>query len=191
VPRVFILSPAQCGGERARLLARDGATFALAQRLAAGAASLGEVMAFLSGLYFRGKRAYASAFANPPARCEGAWVITPAAGLVPLEAPVSRAHLAAFGEVPIRLDEPRYVDPLLVTSLDLARRLGRTEVVLLGSLATPKYTAPLVEVFGHRLRFPACFIGRGDMSRGSVMLKAARAGVELEYARVAGPNGRS
>jgi len=166
------------------MLARDGASFELAQRLALGQATLGEVMAFLSGLYFRGKRTYASAFGNPPPACEGAWVITPAAGLVRLESPLSRAQLAAFGEVPIRLDEPRYLEPLLATSYELARCLGRAEVVLLDSLATPKYTAPLGDVFGRRLRFPTCFVGRGDMSRGSVLLKAARTQLELEYSPV-------
>ena len=61
--RVFLLSPASCHGERARLLLRDEACFDLALRLRGEGAPLGEVFSFLSGLYFRGKLAYARAFA--------------------------------------------------------------------------------------------------------------------------------
>jgi len=42
----------------------------------------------------------------------------------------------------------------------------------------------LGEIFGDRLVSPVAFVGLGDMSRGSIMLKAARAGVELPYAAV-------
>jgi hypothetical protein len=51
--------PAHCGGKRALMLTRPGATFELARQVRIGAASLGEVFAFCSGLYFRGKIAYA------------------------------------------------------------------------------------------------------------------------------------
>ena len=54
-------------------------------------------------------------------------------------------------------------------------------IVLLGSVATDKYVEPLLAVFGPRLLFPAEFAGRGDMSRGGLMLRAARTGVELGY----------
>jgi hypothetical protein len=59
-------------------------------------------------------------------------------------------------------------------------------VVLLGSIATGKYTSALLEVFGRRLLFPAAFVGRGDMSRGGLLLRAARSGEELSYIPVAG-----
>jgi hypothetical protein len=42
-----------------------------------------------------------------------------------------------------------------------------------------------MDLFGDRLVFPREFIGRGDMSRGGLMLRAVRAGVELEYASIA------
>ena len=63
-------------------------------------------------------------------------------------------------------------------------------VVLLGSIATSKYVEPLLEVFGDRLLFPAEFVGRGDMSRGGLMLRSARAGAELTYVPVAGATRR-
>ncbi len=68
--RVYLLSPAHSGGKRADLLMRDGADFELARRLrGADEVPLGEIFAFMSGLYFRGKLAYANAFARPlPAR---------------------------------------------------------------------------------------------------------------------------
>jgi hypothetical protein len=58
--------------------------------------------------------------------------------------------------------------------------------VLLGSVATEKYVRPLTMVFGDHLLFPPDFVGRGDMSRGALMLKAAREGRELAYAPVEG-----
>ena len=56
----------------------------------------------------------------------------------------------------------------------------------MGSIATGKYVDVLERVFGERLLFPAEFVGRGDMSRGGMMLRAARAGEELEYRPIAG-----
>ncbi len=67
-PRVFLLSPAFAGGQRARLLLNKSAQFDLARRLrSTNPPTLGEVFAFLSGLYFRGKLAYAQAFTPPRA----------------------------------------------------------------------------------------------------------------------------
>jgi len=65
--RVFLLSPANCGGVRAKMVVSPSAQFALAQQLrAAGGAQLGDVFSFVSGLYFRGKLAYARRFAAAP-----------------------------------------------------------------------------------------------------------------------------
>jgi hypothetical protein len=58
--------------------------------------------------------------------------------------------------------------------------------VLLGSIATGKYVDVLLEVIGERLLFPTDFVGRGDMSRGALLLRAARDGKELIYEPVAG-----
>jgi hypothetical protein len=52
--RVFLLSPAHSAGLRAKLLTRRGASFELARRVQIGDATLGEVFAFCSGLYFLG-----------------------------------------------------------------------------------------------------------------------------------------
>ena len=52
-------------------------------------------------------------------------------------------------------------------------------VVLLGSIASPKYVDVLQDIFGARLLFPADFVGRGDMSRGGLMLRSVSAAEEL------------
>ena len=91
--RIFLLSPAHCGGLRARMVLSERASFDLAQRVRAGAgAPLGEVFSFLSGLYFRGKLAYARAFASPADGRSGVFVITPTDGLRPASARASRSR---------------------------------------------------------------------------------------------------
>jgi hypothetical protein len=184
---VFLLSPANSGGERMALVLSPRARFALAHRVQGEGAPIGEVFRFASGLYFRGKLAYAEAFARPPRGVPGALVIAPGAGLVPADAPVRADDLRTFGAVPVDAADPRFRAPLERDALALAGRLGdRGEAVLLGSIASDKYVAPLLGVLGARLLFPVDFIGRGDMSRGGLMLRAARAGVELVYAQVQG-----
>lgn len=186
--RVFLLSPAQCNGLRARLLLSERAAFPLARMLRAGAAPLGEVFTFLSGLYFRGKLAYAHAFAAPPPGLSGGvLVITPAAGLQPPEAPVTRGTVQRFARVDIARGGPQFRRPLLADARALAARLGPgDEVVLLGSIASPKYVDVLASVFGARLCFPPDFVGRGDMSRGGLLLRCAAQGRELPYVPVVG-----
>jgi len=183
--RIFILSPAHCGGRRAQVLLRNTANFPLARRFRDGPpVSLGEAFTFLSGLYFRGKLAYASQFARPPAGVAGVQVITTNRGLLDADTPVGIEDLRAFGGVDIRPDERRYREPL---ERDLARLAAAPglELVLLGSVATGKYVDVLLDVVGERLLFPAEFVGRGDMSRGALLLRAAREQVELVYEPVA------
>ena len=48
-------------------------------------------------------------------------------------------------------------------------------VVLLGSVATGKYVDLLAAALGARLHYPPTFIGRGDMSRGGLLLRSAAA----------------
>src|SRR5687767_3585689 len=111
--RIFLLSPAYCGGRRAQLVFREGATFEMARALrAADGAPLGEVFAFLSGLYFRGKLAYSRKFALPPRGRPGALVITPTRGLVDAETRIGLADLEEFASVDIHEDDPRYRTPL-------------------------------------------------------------------------------
>ena len=186
--RIFLLSPAHCGGERANLLFREGADFDLARRVRRPpGVPLGEVFSFLSGLYFRGKLAYAQAFAVPPAGLTGVYVITPNEGLRPADELVDLARLRRFAQVDIDADDARYHRPLRRDARRLAAVLGRgDEVVLLGSVATGKYVDPLTDAFGERLHFPGDFVGRGDMSRGGLLLRSVREGRELDYLPVAG-----
>jgi hypothetical protein len=178
--RVFLLSPAHSGGKRAALLKRPGATFELARQVQIGAATLGDVFAFCSGLYFRGKLAYARHFASPPEGVSGVQIITPSRGLVPPETSVGIRELEEFAGVSVDSNEERFTTPLREAATTLARR-GDCEVVLLGSIATGKYLDTLLPVVGERLLFPAEFVGRGDMSRGALLLRAAAANAELRY----------
>jgi hypothetical protein len=188
---VFILSPAHLGGERARILLREEAAFELATRVRSRAgAPVGEIFAFLSGLYFRGKLAYAAAFGAAPAGMAKAWVITSNRGLVTVDTPFDRRALLRLGTVDIDERDPRYTKPLARDAHALAGQLDGAQVVLLGSLATGKYVEVLRDAFGERLCYPTPFVGLGDMSRGALMLRAARDGVELPYASmVAEPTG--
>ena len=181
--RIFLLSPAHCGGERARLVLNDRAAFDLARRVRGGAgAPIGEVFSFFSGLYFRGKLAYARAFARPPHGGVGIYVITPTEGLRPADEPVDLDRLRRFASVDIAGDDPRYRTPIDRDARRLAEGIETDgEVILLGSIATGKYVEPLMAALGERLRFPLDFVGRGDMSRGGLLLRCARAGTELTY----------
>src|SRR5664279_2268401 len=186
--RTFLLSPAYAGGERARMIMSERAQFDLARRLrSADHPSLGEVFTFLSGLYFRGKLAYANVFARPAPRMSGVLVVTPTRGLVPAEAPIGIEGLREFGTVDIDEGDPRYRDPLERDVKKLAKKMTTTcEVVLLGSIATGKYVDVLLAHLGDRLRFPADFVGRGDMSRGGLLLRCAVDRNELPYISLAG-----
>lgn len=167
------------------MLLRGDAQFDLATRLKNGLASIGEVYAFISGLYFRGKAAYVSAFSAPPQGVPPAVIIVPGIGLVPQDARIGVDQLRAISEVPIHESNDAYRLPLMRDAALLNRHAGaRCCYVLLGSIATEKYTRPLLDVFGPRLLFPEAFVGRGDMSRGGLMLRSARAASELNYVPV-------
>jgi hypothetical protein len=184
--RVFLLSPANAAGKRAQLLLREAADFRLAQRLRNGGLALGEAFSFISGLYFRGKLAYASAFAAPPDEAPGVLVITACGGLMSPATLITRSDLCEISAAPVEASEPRYRIPLERDARRLCKQLGDDcEVVLLGSVATPKYVEPLLAIFGERLVFPTEFAGRGDMSRGGLMLRCVREEVELNYVPIA------
>lgn len=173
--RIFLLSPARFGGPRTATLLRETADFELAARLRAGNATLGDVYSFISGLYFRGKLTYARTFGS-------ALVITPSRGLVAPDRAISVEELRQMGSISIEETNPAFREPLISTALDLFRSAApRCEFVLLGSIATDKYASPLLDVMGERLLFPQEFVGRGDMSRGGLMLRSARSGSELTY----------
>jgi len=190
-PTVFLLSPATLGGERAAMLLDPRARFEVARQVRSpGGAALGDVFTFLSGLYFRGKLTYARAFARPSHGLPGALVITAGEGLRYPEERVTAARLERWAGVPVDQTNPHFTGPLVAHAEALAAADDRCEVVLLGSVATGKYVDPLLHVFGKRLLFPSEFVGRGDMSRGALLLRAARAGKELPYAPVLGATRR-
>lgn len=169
------------------MLMRPEARFDLAIKLREGGATIGEIYSFISGLYFRGKMTYVSAFAGAPERVPPALVIVPGAGLVPPETIVTSDQLRAIAQIPVDEANLEYRKPLLDAAKLLDQHAGPDcRHVLLGSIASEKYSNPLLNVFGERLLFPSDFVGRGDMSRGGLMLRAARSGTELTYIPVRG-----
>ena len=191
--RIFLLSPANCGGTRARQALSPKATFALAAALRSpDGAPLGELFSFVSGLYFRGKLTYARRFARPAEPDNavvggGIHIITANAGLRSPDTLVTRAAVQAFGRGDIDAGNARYRRPLEASARALLAEIGADcDVVLLGSVASPKYVDILTAIFGARLLFPTAFVGRGDMSRGGLLLRHASEGTELDYAPVLG-----
>jgi len=173
------------------VLFRKEAAFPLAVQLRGPGAALGEVFSFLSGLYFRGKLAYGRAFARPGSAPDGVLVITPGRGLIPPDRIVTIQDLREIAEVGVEPEEPRYRDPLMRDASELHSVLEREDrVVLLGSIATGKYVDVIEGVLDGRLRFPAEFVGRGDMSRGGLLIRCVLAKRELEYVPIAGATRR-
>jgi hypothetical protein len=192
-PRVFLLSPANCGGLRAQMVLSPNAQFDLARQLQSPAGvPLGELFSFVSGLYFRGKLAYARRFARPPdptdpVAAAGVLVITTNGGLRAADTLVTLESFRAFATGDIDLRNPSYRAPLEQSAKALREAIGPDcEVVLLGSVASGKYVDLLLPIFGDRLMFPPHFVGRGDMSRGGLMLRCVMAGLELPYVPLAG-----
>src|SRR6476661_9745176 len=119
--RVFLLSPANCSGRRAQIVLSERAQFDLAVRLRGEqGVAIGEVFAFISGLYFKGKLAYALEFARPPEpgaalAGSGVLVITPTAGLRAAETAITMDALRRFAGVDIAANDPRYRRPLVAS----------------------------------------------------------------------------
>lgn len=182
----MLISPANLSGQRGRLLLGGESPSALAERLRSReGAPLGEVFAFVSGLYFRGKASYARSFARAENGLPAAFVLTAGGGLVLLDELVNLERLRGWAAVSIHEDNPSFTAPLQRHASGLADTYGDgARFVLLGSIATQKYLAPLLEVFDERLYFPSQFRGRGDMSRGALLLRAVREARELEYSPV-------
>jgi len=169
------------------MLFNANSQFELAQRLRNGSVPLGEVFSFISGLYFRGKLAYAENFKNPPPGVAGVHIITAAAGLLVPEEPMTLQRLQSICGTSVDPDNPAYRGPLDRDAFRLREALEPdTQVILLGSIATPKYVLPLLEIVGERLLFPSDFVGRGDMSRGGLLLRSCSSNSPLEYAAVLG-----
>jgi hypothetical protein len=178
--KIFLLSPARCAGKRGQLLLSPVSSFPLACQLRQPKGyPIGQVFSFVSGLYFRGKLAYALSVSSR------VLVITPTRGLLPWDQPITLGHLAEFGRVEISESSGRFRRAL---ARDAARLAATTTgpVVLLGSVASAKYIDVLTGRLGDRLFFPRDFVGRGDMSRGGLMLRSVYERRELEYMPVRG-----
>ena len=172
---VFLLSPAYCGGRRAGILMNPSSPAATARALREGSLSLGSAFAFMSGLYFRGKLTYAERFGCP-------LVITPTRGLMPPSQAFTSALLREFAVGDVSVDNPDYRGALERDACALAASLREdARVVLLGSVASGKYVDVLLPLLGDRLQYPTSFVGRGDMSRGGLLLRSAASGIELDY----------
>jgi len=184
---IFLISPANLSGRRGAMLFNPSAQFPLAQKLrSAEGAEVGELFSFVSGLYFRGKLAYARAFGRAPAGQQAAQVISAGGGLCTPEECISLARLQRWAQVSIHHDNPHFTAPLIRhASALLEQSLPGTRFVLLGSVASDKYVEPLRAVFGEALLFPSQFAGLGDMSRGALLLRAVRDRRELAYAPIA------
>jgi hypothetical protein len=196
-PKIFLLSPASLNGTRAAQLVSPRAKFALAERYRSGeGVEIADAFAFMSSLYFRGKIAYARRFAvpSPIVGGDGIFVITSGYGLVPPDWRITEERMKRMRKIDVDVSTRNYVKPLRDHAQLLARALEReadAQVVLLGSVATGKYVDVLRPILGDRLRFPAVFAGLGDMSRGGLMLRAAREGRELQYTTLDAPRHRT
>ena len=187
--RIFLLSPARLDGKRADLLFNPVTMFPAARAVRSKrGAPIGEIFTFLSGLYFRGKLAYAEAFARPPQGLNvGVFLITPNRGLLAPSVRLTLEDLASLAKTAIEADAEEFRTPLERDAKALAQALGpRGQPILLGSIASPKYVNVLLSAFPQELLFPAEFVGRGDMSRGGLMLRSVDAHTELTYVPVRG-----
>jgi len=184
--RIFLLSPANLSGRRGAMLFNPAAQFDVARALRSPeGAALGELFSFVSGLYFRGKLAYARAFGHARAGQAAAYVISAGGGLCLTDERVSIERLQGWANVSIHHDNPHFTAPLIRHANALLEGSAHgTQFILLGSVASDKYVQPLLDVFGEGLLFPEQFAGLGDMSRGALMLRAVRDRRELDYAPV-------
>ncbi len=183
---IYLLSPADSAGRRAKMLFNPHSKSELPQRLRTTGIPLGEAFSFMSSLYFRGKLAYATTFGKPVPGMPTTLVITPSRGLLRPEMIVKIEDLADISAERIEAHNPKYRDPLERDLRLLSEAIGqRFHVVLLGSIATRKYVPLLREVLGERVLVPRAFIGLGNMSRGALLLRCTREKRELEYISIA------
>ena len=145
---------------------------------------IADAFAFMSALYFRGKIAYALHFAP----LEDVFVIAPGFGLVSPAWRITHERMKVLQKTEVDVRVKKYRTALARDAKALAKTLDDdAQVVLLGSVASGKYVDILWPVFGERLVFPGMFAGLGDMSRGGLLLRAARADRELEYTSLSAP----
>src|SRR5207245_4851212 len=149
----------------------DGMQSGMARRLRNQGAPLGEVFSFISGLYFRGKLAYSQKFAKVTDGVRPVYMITASAGLIPYETQVTLERLGEVCAGEVDITNEKYRGPLERDANALSDRVGTgCQIVLLGSIATPKYAQPLLDSFGDGFLFPAELVGRVGMCRGALTL---------------------
>jgi hypothetical protein len=181
---VFLISPANLKGKRGQSLLNGRSDLARELRSPAGL-PLEAAFSFVSSLYFRGKAAYAKTFGSAPPGLWPAHVMSAGGGLLRLDEHVTLERLRGWADVAIHEDNLHFTQPLQRHAAELlSAHDADARFVLLGSVASSKYARPLLEVFGERLLFPSEFLGRGDMSRGALLLQAVREGQELVYRSV-------
>jgi hypothetical protein len=185
---IFLLSPANLSGKRGQMLLKASAEFELSRALRSpDGAPLGKTFSFVSGLYFRGKAEYARRFGRALAGGPSAFVMTAGGGLCSLDETVTKARLESWQRVAVSEHNPHFTAPLQRHACELLdAHDSSARFVLLGSVASRKYVSPLLEVLGARLLYPRRFAGLGDMSRGSLLLRAAADGIELDYEPLTG-----
>ena len=186
--KVFLLSPANLSGLRAKQLMSPRARFdaAVMYRSPEGV-PIGLAFAFMSALYFRGKITYALHFADPT----DVRVIAPGFGLVAADWRITEERMKTLRKTEVDARIRSYRKPLERDAKELAESLpDDAQVVLLGSVASGKYVDILWPILGERLVFPEMFAGLGDMSRGGLLLRAARANRELEYTSLSAPRSK-
>jgi len=176
-------------GERARQLTSPRAKFDAARMYQSPeGVPIALAFAFMSALYFRGKIAYALQFADR----ENIFIIAPGFGLVPPDWRITPERLKVLAKTEVDVRKRNYRKPLERDALRLAQEHDDdAQIVLLGSIASGKYVDVLWPIFGERLLFPGIFAGLGDMSRGGLLLRAARANRELEYTSLSAPRTRN
>jgi hypothetical protein len=185
-PNIFLLSPADASGRRGQMLLSQKSQFELAHRLRTKGITLGEAYSFMSSLYFRGKLAYATAFASQIHNLLSIQIITPSRGLLPPRTTLSLADFLDLGVERILEKNPRYRDPLERDLRKLSESLGEDgKVIFLGSLGTKRYIPLLKEILGHRILVPRDFLGMGNMRRGAVLLRCVREHCQLTYVTLA------
>ena len=185
MPTVYLLSPANVSGLRAKQLMSPRANFEAATmyRTPEGV-PIALAFAFMSALYFRGKISYALHFGG----VENTYVIAPGFGLVHPDWRITEERMKTLQKTPVDIANRNYRTSLVREAKALAKRIDdETQVVLLGSVASGKYVDVLWPIFGDRLVFPGIFAGLGDMSRGGLLLRAMRANKELEYTPLSAP----
>jgi hypothetical protein len=188
---IFILSPANASGVRARQLTAAQASFAAARSYqSTEGVRIDEAFSFMSALYFRGKIAYATRFARSSSG-NGVHVIAPGFGLVSPDWRIDRQRMRRLRNTAVDARKSGYRKSLETSARALVAGLpDDARIVLLGSIATGKYVDILWPLLGSKLLFPAAFVGLGDMSRGAMMLRSARTGEELEYTTLDVPRHR-